>query len=421
MVLQFLRLVNLPSKDSSTFLLQTAGVRYRLRERASGRPFTLDLLSTVHLAEPAYYSGLQEACDEYDRVLFEIIADGELAPRSDDDGARRLSVALQATPEQRALAARHRLSAQMDALDAKRDNWVVADMPREELLEVQSRLNPSVSLAEPVSDALRVLAKGPASRGRGGAGSLLFRLVLCVLPAPEAALLLDDWIASGGAPLAPVLSALTRALVSLDLPTAQRLSFAQTLASGEATQWGGAAAELVRARNGRALEEVEAAVAGGCERLCLLYGALHMRDLRARLDQGPFEVVGVDDPEWRTAWTIPVRGGSGAGADAGADAGAAGAQGSIAPPVGTLLLATAGLLLVDGSDWVETVRTLIHIVLEGDGSIFTDAAELVAVVGLYLLRHGALYLALARWAFEWERRWFLFGAESLDGDEKLAD
>ena len=59
-----------------------------------------------------------------------------------------------------------------------------------------------------------------------------------------------------------------------------------------------------------------------------------MRDLCARLDQGPFEVVGVDDPEWRTAWTIPVGGGAGAGA--GADAGAAGAQGSIAPPVGTL-------------------------------------------------------------------------------------
>ena len=91
MVLDFLRLIDRPCAGgaSSNFLLQTAAVRYRLRDRATRQPFTLALLSTVHLAEPAYYSGLQEACARYDRVLFEVIADESLAPRDADSGTRR--------------------------------------------------------------------------------------------------------------------------------------------------------------------------------------------------------------------------------------------------------------------------------------------------------------------------------------------
>ena len=109
MVVDFLRLIDRPyaGGTSSNFLLQTAAVRYRLRDRATRQPFTLDLLSTVHLAEPAYYSGLQEACTRYDRVLFEVIADGSLAPRDADSGTRRLLQPLQATPAQRELAAHH--------------------------------------------------------------------------------------------------------------------------------------------------------------------------------------------------------------------------------------------------------------------------------------------------------------------------
>jgi hypothetical protein len=57
------------------------------------------------------------------------------------------------------------------------------------------------------------------------------------------------------------------------LAQAQRLSFAQTLATGEATQWGSVAAELVRARNAAAMDEVQLAAADGCESVALLYGA----------------------------------------------------------------------------------------------------------------------------------------------------
>lgn len=478
MVVDFLRLIDRPyaGGTSSNFLLQTAAVRYRLRDRATRQPFTLDLLSTVHLAEPAYYSGLQEACTRYDRVLFEVIADGSLAPRDADSGTRRLLQPLQATPAQRELAARHRLVAQMDALTdcMGGPSWAVADLPRDEVLRLERRLGPGSprALLEPAQQLLSTLAFGPARRrGRRGRTSWLFRLVLCLLPAPEAALLLDDWIASGGAPLTPVLGALARCLAAFDVRAAQRLSFAQTLATGEATQWGSVAAELVRARNAAAMDEVQLAAADGCESVALLYGALHMRDLQRRIEQG-YEIVEVEEVEWRTAWTIPTPLTAAPAPDGDAATAAAAAapladrlslwlddlaearlagrglpsEGGLAtepspPPVppplapssaplappgtatavvspppspspdmaptldSTLLLAMAGLLAVDGSDWVETVTGTLRGALEG------DLLGALVVTFLYLLRHGALYLALARWAFEWERRWFLFGGE----------
>ena len=163
MVLDFLRLIDRPyaGGGSSNFLLQTAAVRYRLRDRATRQPFTLALLSTVHLAEPAYYSGLQEACARYDRVLFEVIADESLAPRDADSGTRRLLQPLQATPAQRELAARHRLVPQMDALSACMGgpSWAVADLPRDEVQRLERSLGPADPLAPlaPAQAAARAL------------------------------------------------------------------------------------------------------------------------------------------------------------------------------------------------------------------------------------------------------------------------
>ena len=53
-------------------------------------------------------------------------------------------------------------------------------------------------------------------------------------------------------------------IISLYLPISPYIS--PYLPTGEATMWGSVAAELVRARNGAAMDEVERAAADGCER-----------------------------------------------------------------------------------------------------------------------------------------------------------
>ena len=123
------------------------------------------LVSTVHVGEASYYAGLQEEAESsFDCVLFELITAEENTRRgraparrgttdectnafdASDEGPAEtvndeeeendaeflpvLAVRLAPTEEARALAGMHGLSAQLDALDFRRDRWFVADMPK---------------------------------------------------------------------------------------------------------------------------------------------------------------------------------------------------------------------------------------------------------------------------------------------------
>ena len=252
------------------FRLETASQRLRLKDRTTGTQFFVSLVSTVHLADQQYFAGIQRECESFDRVLFELIADESLT--QEVNGVRRLREPLRASEQQRQMARSLSLSPQIDVLDCTRSNWALADVPRAEVLQREISLGGSGPLAS-FRSALRTLGRGPASRANNA-----LRPLSWVLPAPELALLLDDWTSSGGAPPAKVLQAIAGAAVSLDIDAARRLSFAQTLATGEATQRGSPAAALVSWRNERALQTVEEAVgSGNCRELALVYGALHMR------------------------------------------------------------------------------------------------------------------------------------------------
>ena len=303
----YLRLVR---TSPLAYELQTASLRLGMRD-ADGAEFTVDLLATVHVGEQDYYASLQRACEEYDRVLFELLVDESSVEAVVDRGGltvRRLSAPLRASPALRTLATRNGLCAQVDELDCCRPHWVLADVSRRQLAVQQTRLQqPGLATGRntlaPFAEPLRLLLVGPAAASRSGSGGSALRLLLALLPAPELALLLDDWVSSGGAGLAPVLRPLAAALGRLDLPAARRLSFAQTLAAGETTQDGQLSGSLVRWRNAQALEEVASARAAGCESIALLYGALHMRDLRARLLQR-YELVSMGTIQWRAVWSV---------------------------------------------------------------------------------------------------------------------
>lgn len=453
--------VRLVKAGPTKYDLQTADVRLSLRDDSrGGSTFFVDLLSTVHVADHAYYSGLQARGEEYDRVLFEMIVDDSLVTTEADAATgntiRRLSTPLRAAPALATLAERNGLDTQVEALDCTRPRWVLADVTRRQLAVQEARLQePGLAtgrntLAGPVlsslASPLRLLLVGPAGSSKNSRGSAL-RPLLSVLPAPEIALLLDDWITSGGPELSPAIKPLAAALGRLDLGAARRLSFAQTLAAGETTQEGSLAGALVRWRNACAVDAVEAARAAGCSRLALVYGALHMRDLRSRLLQR-YTLLEVGAPTWRTAWSVAVASdGAGEGTgEAGGGEAALAAQGSGGSPgevergeadgsvrsVLTLAAFTFGLLIVDAFDWIDATEAIVRalagplsaaVAILGDdgGGLATagaaaekgaaSAAALEAV--LYAARHALLYLALQRWAFEWDSRWWAVEA----GDE----
>ena len=421
-------------RTAAALELQTASVTLSL-EDDTGRAFELGLLSTVHLAEKPYYQALQSEAGEaggYDRVLFELLVDESLVA-TDASGARRLKKPLEPAPGLATLAARNQLATQVGSLDCAADErWVLADVSSAELRAKEA----DAGLTEMFADAparlkliapLRsLLSSGPPKDSSTFQLSPL-RLLLSCLPAPEAALLLDDWVSSGGATPAPVLLALAGALSRLEWGVASRLSFAQTLAGGESTQQGSLAGALVRWRNARAVEEVDRALDAGCGKVALLYGALHMRDLRAKL-QDKYRLVGVSEPRWSTAWSIPLPQEEAAAAiESGSDPRSVDASlGSARVALRSLLaplLAVLCLLAVDASDWISVLGELI-LSLPSDaltasldaaaGIPFVDPADAtpgsvgsaIAAVVLYLGRHALLYLALERWAFQWDARWW---------------
>ena len=426
----FVRLVKVAP---TTYELQTADVRLSLRDDArGGDAFDVDLLSTVHVADASYYHGIQAQCDTYDRVLFELIVDDSLVETKTDEvtgvAVRRLSTPLRAAPALLSLAERNGLDTQVEALDCTLPGWVLADVTRRQLSVQEARLQQPglaagrntlapgfASLATP----LRLLLVGPTAASKSSRGSAL-RPLLSLLPAPELCLLLDDWITSGGPELSPALRALATALGRMDLGAARRISFAQTLAAGETTQEGSLAGALVRWRNGRAVDAVEAARDAGCTTLALVYGALHMRDLRSRLLQR-YTLLDISEPTWRTAWTVSVP------VDDDDD-------GSLRSMV-TLGAAGAVLLLVDALDWIDAIEALLRALAgplagavaalapaaladyapSAAGAPAAAAGPVLLEAALYVARHALLYLALQRWAFEYSSRWWAVEADDKAG------
>jgi len=60
------------------------------RRHSQGEEGVVDIVAMVHLADPLYYKELQEATQDHDRVLYELIVDKDVVSE-DSAGVRRLS------------------------------------------------------------------------------------------------------------------------------------------------------------------------------------------------------------------------------------------------------------------------------------------------------------------------------------------
>jgi len=93
------------------------------------------------------------------------------------------------------MAREHGLWAQLDALNLRRENWYIADLPAEGLRRAQAAAGERASPRAPLLEAAVAVAAGRAGlplRRR------LLRLPVWFVPCPEAQLLLLDWAWFGG-------------------------------------------------------------------------------------------------------------------------------------------------------------------------------------------------------------------------------
>jgi len=267
------------------------------------------------------------------------------------------------------------------------------------------------------------------------------------VPSPELSILLVDWSSlsyvgrqsrrRGGsgsgsvttrdniAPISPIAAPVFLSLLTGNWGTARRLVFGQVLVGGQNSADNSKGGVLIEKRNQRAMDVLRDSLSDDTsatnanedpvqnQRIALLYGAGHCRDLHRRLVQE--ENMTPVRTEWRTAFraTAP-RWGDFVNTDdwkVKTTNMASNIPSSTLIPdgedivksmsVSTLESVAVGLvilplyLLVGGFDWVSTVGDFGNAL---DRGMYLDG---VADVLLYLVRHVALYVGISKFVVDW--------------------
>jgi hypothetical protein len=258
---QFLRLTR--EDDQSPVALEAAIVRFAPK---GDRPaaLTVDLIAAVHAAEKSYYDELNRQFEEYDAVLYELVAPPGTRIPQDGGRAGRNPVSLLQTTMTDVLA----LEFQLDAVDYTRKNMVHADMSPEQFAESMRLRGESVFQV-----FFRMMGYAMARQGQDPAGSSDFRLFLA---------LFDK----------------NRSLAMKRVLAEQFLDLEGSLTAIDGPQ----GSTLIAERNKVALEVLRKQMAAGKRKLAIFYGAGHMFDFQRRLGE-EFGLVPVST-RWLMAWDL---------------------------------------------------------------------------------------------------------------------
>jgi len=270
---EFLRL----SRDAKggPVSLDTSIVHYRETEvsaRAAGRrtPVEVDLVGAVHLGGKGYYDTLDRLFEDYDAVLYELVApDHARVPQP----GRKPSGAI--GNAQQGLTKMLGLTFQLDEIDYSAANFIHADMsPKEFDAAMQKRGESWWTMFT------RLMREGAERAERGKPTG------------PEVGIG-DLWGMFFGKDRE----------VRLRRIMAEQFTDMEVLTAAFGGEEG---STLITDRNGAALEVLSEQIAAGKERIAIFYGAAHMEDfdrrLREDLSLEPGEV------EWVEAWDLRMPG-----------------------------------------------------------------------------------------------------------------
>ena len=132
---KYLRLERKPAGEPVS--LQTAIVRFVPAEGAK-EGVTVDLIGAVHVGEKAYYEQLNKRFEDYDVVLYELVApEGTRIPKGAKPGGHPVAML------QNGLKDMLQLEHQLQYIDYTKDNLMHADMSPEDLSKAMSDRNES--------------------------------------------------------------------------------------------------------------------------------------------------------------------------------------------------------------------------------------------------------------------------------------
>ena len=242
---------------------ETATVTYR-RPNADGSETRVDLIGVVHIGSKSYYAALNDLFEQYDVLLYELVApEGTRVP----SGGRKSSGADPLSGLQNGMKEMLGLQFQLDHIDYQRDNFVHADMSPEEFVESMSQNDESFA-----KTFFKMLGSSMAIQGSKNS--------------------MDE-------------SDLFMAMFSRDREMKMRRAMAKQLSGVDLAMVafnGKDGSTIINHRNGKCFEILDREIAKGRTNLGVFYGAGHLADMEERLLKKGFKRSG--DPLWYVAWPL---------------------------------------------------------------------------------------------------------------------
>ena len=257
----FIRFVEEDESDS----LQTAVVSYESTQKVK-----VDLVGAIHIADKAYFDGLNVRFKGYEAVLYELVG-----PSFEERGkpeAKKQAEKLQWVGQlQTMMRDTLKLHGQLEGIDYTAKNFVHADMDMSQFTETQTQKQESfLSLYLKAAQAQK-----DVNEKRG--------------------------VNSDAAGMVMLLKILTMKDSSTELKRmiAQEFDSVEDIMAGMET---GGGTVLVGERNKVALRVMDKEIAAGKKRIAIFYGAAHLGDMEGRLLKKGFKRTQVD---WLKAWDLP--------------------------------------------------------------------------------------------------------------------
>ncbi len=249
--------------------MQTAIVRYRAAPSAGGADESLvevDLIGAVHVGDAAYYRQLNEYFEQYEALLYELVAPEGAVVERGRGTSNAHPIGLLQNGMKRLLELDH----QLDLIDYTKPNFVHADLTPDEFLQAMKDRNESF-----LQMYFRLLGEAMAQQNQMAVQgeSLDFELF--------------------------------SALFAKDRPRRLKIALAKQLAEMEsfmASLGGEQGSVIISERNKKALAVLREQLAAGKKRLGIFYGAGHLNDMDERL-RNDFRLEPVSIT-WLTAWNL---------------------------------------------------------------------------------------------------------------------
>ena len=230
---------------------------------AAGAPsgITVDLIGAVHIGDKLYYQTLNKVFQEYDALLYELVAPPNARPKGGTNPSNPLAWL------QNGMGSALELDYQLTHIDYHQKNFVHADMTPEEF---------SKSMSDRGEGFMQMFLKsmGQGIAQQNNPGTMKDTDLFAALFAPDRALRLKRIMAE---------------------------QF-ENLDSQMAVFGGPEGSTLITERNKKALEVLSAQLKAGKKKIGIFYGAGHMADMEERLSKD-FQLR-PSETRWITAWDL---------------------------------------------------------------------------------------------------------------------